>query len=224
MSTGFDKALINREKNRQQLAEALERKYSSERRNSWLFRAACLGAALFVARLALNASFDMSPEQQSGKLMLSQMQKQLRHDDQLMIGSGTGSGANAGNRSHGEPASFAKEKVPLSLTAEIRGGKIRGGDSPDKNSYSETKSRHNQELEELGRRKRAPGKKIDSGMYRPATSAEAAKHQPPPRSRLPLPAQDLYEHVKKPPERLAADAGAFPDTAEKPDTRFRLAE
>lgn len=52
MSNAFDKALINREKNRQQLAEVLDQKYDAERRNQAIFRLGFTAAVLCVAAYA----------------------------------------------------------------------------------------------------------------------------------------------------------------------------
>lgn len=230
----FDSALMDRERNRQLLADALEANYSAERRKTRNLRLAIVGVALALVVAGLRSGIfsgntpDIAAIAQTQKKLsdrkkiMEEIEKQMESGDQLMIGgeSKTENGRQA-RRSSGDADDYGNEKVPLNLVGEVRQKKRRqptssgGANSLEYGAKGANRgSGRDHELESLAGRKQKRGP-FDYGKYRPATPAESTKNPLPARSQRQITNPDLYVRLTAPSPRLAADTGAFPDLPKK---------
>jgi len=227
VSHSFDTALINRERNRQLLAEVLEEKYSAERRNQeikkFAFIAIVLGIAIFSFHNSKNEKNELgglaaTPKKKklSSQEILEQMQKQMNERDQMIIGAeATQSGSpdediEQNAQSKNEPESFAEEEVPIRLGGEVRRKNKKSDSLAPLNAYGKASAEKENQLETL-KKHRISSRKLTIGLYRPATIGETEKHSPPSRTVKFQSGKDRYVIMEKLPARLASDARAFPD-------------
>lgn len=234
MSNRFDTALINREKGRQALAEALENQYAGERRNARIKRYGFVGAVLGLAFWGMGTGFSGAPDiaaitqtkkkLQDRKKIMSEIEKQMESGDQMMIGAGesakpppvemTGDDEedmkNLLAKSNGDADTYGNEKVPLNLAGEVRQKKRRqtvaqqGKDSLELGAPGVGRPKEQAQEMESLRTKRHARTPFDYGKYRPATPAESAKNPLPARSQAQKTDPGLYLKVAAPANRRLA--------------------
>ncbi|HEY8279012.1 MAG TPA: hypothetical protein VIH99_05280 [Bdellovibrionota bacterium] len=220
MSNRFDTALMERERNRQLLAAVLDEKYDQERRNKRITRLAIVGfivglgfAGMRGADIIAESSKPQDLTRKKEKRdIISQMKKQISQGDQVVISAKEKpKSEDAGNapkresmRVKANADSFAQEKIPLNLYADLK--RAQGGGKPNP-GYSPPLPRGTQELQGFAQRlARRP--KVDCGRYRPMGASDQAKLPPRRPSNPPFPS--LYLPVSQPTAALAQDLQAFP--------------
>ncbi len=193
---GFASALLNRERNRILLAEALDSQYAADRRGRFITRLVIgtilLGAGVQITKGMKVLDGLLRPVERRHEI-LAQVKKQIAEGDPAVVGGApraVESPAGGGGR-------FAREQVPLNLFGDLN----RHGPGPAP-GYASREYREGGEL--LARReKRVP---FECARYSPATPAQLA--------RLPHPSSPphlaAYDTVAAVPARFAADAGEFP--------------
>lgn len=208
MGRGFDTALVNRERDRLKLAEALEEKYAAERRGRLIARCFVLGVlgaiGFYVARGVLFVADHVKPPplaQAPKKDILEQMKQQLAEGDPMLIGQ-SAPARNGPAKSRGERESFAPGQVPINVYTDLH----RTSDGSKRPGYSPAGAGEKLPLDQLAARaSRHPP--VDYGKYRPAVPDDLRKLPQPGKSRA---SSSLYAQVGVPPLRLADDEREFP--------------
>lgn len=216
MSHGFDKALITRERNREELSAVLDEKFQAEARVRNIKR----GVILVIATLALIqvARGGMSAVRIFKKLdpgaqaeALQQMKKQLKQSDQMMISARQPASAPpvpTAPRSRGERKDFGQEQIPMHLYGELS-KKPEAGKEGSK-EYGPPGESEAAELEKI-KSAREKNPKIDCAQYRQLEISDMPKLPPVVSRRVASASKEsLYERLENMPARLAADTRGAP--------------
>jgi hypothetical protein len=217
MQGGFQTALLNRERNRQQLAEVLEEGYAAEARagkiRGFLVLAVGLAAAIYLLRGGME-TIDRLHKAQKGKSssleILAKVKKQLQERDQLLIGADGSSefqDPEEKQRSRGEAPSYADQRIPMNLYGDLSSRRLASVEN--RGEYRLPSLPQMKKTEEIrSRLARAP--KVAEGIYRPGVSRDLPKLAPLRRPLIAPPGTSDYRSTVAPPIRLADDSGAFP--------------
>jgi hypothetical protein len=216
MARGFDTALLNRERDRLLLAEALDSKYEQEANRRMFVRVFVLAVAGFFAFLGFrgmqtvgnlvdNPGLAKKKPSAPDPGILAQMKKQAAEGDALLGGAETKEEAvPEKRRSRGAVDDFSS-RIPRNLYSDVtRPHSVGGG----RLLYDPAGPRARQELEELSARS-ARHPPVDYGKYRPGVNSDLPK-LPQPRAGHAAPPASLYAQLPIPPQALESDAREFP--------------
>ncbi len=188
MSHGFDKALVNRERNREKLSEVLDQKYEAEARGRRIRQMMIVAVALVACAQVVRSDFSafqrLKPMRPiSHKQALEQLQKQIAQKDAMMIGAldeamptpaPSSEPTPRAPRAKRENSSYGQEQVPLHLYAELR---RKPGSGPQEKNFASPSTQQKLDLENLGARA-ARKPRVHCAQYRTLQESDLAKLPP----------------------------------------------